>query len=303
MNLAGYLGEEIAKIPKIVSKQYSEARSSGVQIRGGWATGSGDSFAAALALQYMSGFSFTAVDPLELCEASVAGVEQLVAISVKGRTVKVVETSRFLADRGVEVIAVTSSASSPLATIANRVVKLVYGGGQYPVGVGNYSAVIAALGALSGQPIDGVWEAYRAALGAPLPELAEEVVAVGEFEGYVNALFTCLKLYEASCLPCRFYRAEQFMHAPIYSLGEKAAVLVFASSTGGYAGRISEVLEKSGCRCVFLDFGGGMLGNLVAGAAYAARLAKAYVEKGGWEKPCFTSKRAILYESTRSIYY
>lgn len=303
MNLAAYLDREIDRIPGIVSRQYREAEKSNVRLRSGWVTGSGDSFAAALALQYMSDFSFIAADPLELGRISGDEGEQLVAISVKGRTIKVVEVAEKMAGRGTEVIAVTAVDSSPLATSSSKVVKLVYGGGEQPVGVGNYAAAIAALGSLTGHSIDGMLRAYRRALNSPLPEIYGEVVAVGEFEGYANSLFTCLKLYECACLPCRFYRAEQFMHAPIYSPSKNSTILVFATSGGSYARRVAEILRGSGFPATYLDFGGGIFGNLIAGAVYAARLAKAYIDKMGLREPCFASRSRVLYESTRSIYY
>jgi len=298
MDLTTYLKKEIGRIPEIVKKQY-EITKGVLELTWGWSTGSGDSFAAALSLQYLTSYRFTPADPLELATLNPSRGEQLVAISVKGRTIKVIESAEKLREKGVKVIAVTAYPDSPLAEKSDTVIKLVYPGGELPVGIGNYVAVLTALGTLAGYSLEGVMEAYNLALQAPLPEETKDIVTIGENEGYVNALFTCLKLYEMACKPCRCYRLEQFLHASIYSLTPNTTLIFFGSKASKEVGKL---LEDEGYKVTIVDFQSNTLGNLIAGAVYATRLADKVSREMGFTEPCYKTRRKLVEETTKIIY-
>ncbi|RLE60240.1 MAG: hypothetical protein DRJ35_03810 [Thermoprotei archaeon] len=301
IELSEYLLKELQRIPHIVSRQYSETRKTDAKLTQGIAIGSGDSFAAANTLFYLTKGSFIPLDPLDALVSDNISAKQLVALSVKGKTIKVVEATATFKKKGVETIAVTAFDNSPLAKTTDKVVKLTYSGGELPIGVGNYTAMITALAALTRHTIEGFHQAYRKALAHSLPE-SDLIVAVGEQEGYANAMFICLKLYETTCSPCRYYRLEQFLHAPIYSLPENTAVIVFQSSRSTQPHDIVQVLEQAGYQVISACFSEKPLPNLVGGTAYVARIAAFMAEKHGYTKPCFLAKRDILEPSTSMIY-
>lgn len=295
--LVNYLRDEVEKAPKIIKEQLSTTRPHG-ELPPSIATGAGDSYAAALFTQFASNGNVVALDPVHILNALPSWARAVLGFSVKGRTVYVAKAMEALKARGARAIAFTARPDSPIGSLGDEVVKLVYSGGRYPVGVGNYLAEVAAAWAYLGN------DAPKNLPRPPDISLtgAGEVVAVGEGYGYVNAVFLCLKLYEAACMPCRYYEAEQFLHAPIYSLSKDAVLVIFDHPGGVRAGDVADVARSAGIRHNIVEAGEDGLSTTYAGALAAAKAVAAVADAIGLMEPCFTTKERLLEASTPSIY-
>ncbi len=310
--LPEYLRDEVLKFGQIVDEQVRLLRTLGVaraSLRGerGLATGAGDSHAASVYAQLISNHEFMAADPYELRSAPPSERDYLIAVSVKGRTREVIECVRHLKTAGWRALAVTADPKSELADIADATLQVSYGGGALPVGVGNFASVITALTwVLTDEDVSPPKELHE-----PKVELARylsgdgvnEVVAVGEGVGAVSAYFTCLKLYETLCMPCRSYSIEQFLHAPIYSLTKDSLTLIFTGRYGVKSRVLQSILEDAGLRheVISASEGGALATVLDEVGQVILAIADTALMKGVLE-PCFESRLNLLKASTPVIY-
>ena len=295
--LKSYLLSETDEAAEIVEKRLRATKPAD-KVLPGVATGAGDSYAAALFTQFASDGRVIAADPVHILNAPPDWARTILGFSVKGRTVYVAEAMKALKARGARAVAFTASPNSPVGSLGDDVVELVYSGGEHPVGVGNYLAELAAAWAYLGN---------EAPKGFPRPPTvslarAREVIAVGEGYGFVNALFLCLKLYEAACMPCRYYEAEQFLHAPIYSISKGSVLVIFEHPGGVRAGDGADIARSAGLRHHVVEAGGDGLATAYVGTLAAARAAAAVADNMGFRRPCFITKKKLREASTPSIY-
>ncbi len=302
--LESYLIDEVERIPWIVKEQFKASRNWPRRVGGpGVATGAGDSYAAALFAQFASGGEYVAVDPVHLINALPRWAREVLAFSVKGRTTYVIEAVKALRRAGSVATAITAIASSRLAKESDRVLELAYAGGAHPVGVGNYVAELAAVWAYLGREPSNVRRVVEEVKPVTIPkEWGGEVVAIGEGVGFVNAMFLCLKLYEALCMRCRYFEAEQFLHAPIYSISKDSIIVVLEHPGGVRAGDVVDVLKAAGKDFALIEASEDELATAVKGAAVAALTAAAVAKAEGLSSPCFTSRKELREASTPSIY-
>lgn len=237
MDVREYLINEISLFSSIIDEQL---KSTPPYLRGkeifGFATGSGDSFVAAEVLELLTNYRFVAKDPYELRLNSPAlKGGYIVGISVKGRTKEVIRAVKSLKERGWLAIALTSDLTSPLAKSADEVIKLRYGGGEIPVGVGNFVSSVTAAAALSGVNVSKIL--IRSQIHGSVEKVlrGNDLIFVGDSPGYLAGEFISLKLSEIFCKPSRVIKIEQFLHAPIYSLQPSSTIL--------FLGNDAKVLE------------------------------------------------------------
>jgi len=305
ITLSEYLMSELSLIQKVVDDQLGFLKELGrPSLRGGLVTGAGDSHVASIFAQLVSKHSFLAVDPYELrLRIPTSSEGDLIAISVKGRTREVVKAAEALRRRGWRIISVTANEKSPLAGVSDTVLKLVYGGGDIPVGIGNFAAVLATLTWL----FEGVTQSPDMhGAGSMDHTLFEykDVVTVGEDLGIVPAYFTCLKLHEVLCTPCRYYSIEQFLHAVLYSLSPYSLVMIFPGEERGKSIQLRKVLEAANIPHIYMNppatdtHLGLTLNEIMQGLS----IVMSAVRKKRLKEPCFMSRTDLLTLSTPMIY-
>ncbi len=305
VTLSEYIMSELSLIQKVVRNQLNFLEKlERPSLRGGLVTGAGDSHAASIFAQLVSRHSFLAVDPYELRlkTPSVSGGD-LVAISVKGRTREVIKVAKALRDRGWRVISVTADEGSPLARVSDIVIKLAYGGGALPVGIGSFAAVLATLSWLfedDTQP-PGTCEVRhedKTLLGY------SDVVTVGEGIGVVSAYFTCLKLHEALCMPCRYYSIEQFLHAILYSLSPSSLVIIFPGKEREKSIQLSKILRVANIPRIYVNPSttDTHLSLVLSEITWGLSAIMSTVRGRGLKEPCFMNRKDLLMLSTPMIY-
>lgn len=305
VTLSEYILSELSLIQKVVRDQLEFLKEiERPSLRRGLVTGAGDSHAASIFAQLVSRHSFLAVDPYELRLKTPSVSEgDLVAISVKGRTREVVKVAEALRGRGWRVISVTADEESPLARVSDVVIKLVYGGGALPVGIGNFAAVLAALSWL----FEGDTQP---------PEIHEvecedhtlleyrDIVTVGEGAGVVSAYFTCLKLHEVLCMPCRYYSIEQFLHAILYSLSPSSLVIIFPGKERKKSIQLSKILETANIPHIYVNPSttDTHLSLVLSEIIWGLSVIMNAVRRKELKEPCFMDRKDLLTLSTPMIY-
>ncbi len=315
-NLTDFINYEISRLANVIVSQYE--LSLGVSIDNsefGYAFGAGDSFAAALAAQYLSSFRFVAVDPLSL--AYYAGKAQVpkqvaIAISYKGRTKEVVKATSKLKSLGWKVLAVTSDSSSPLASAASGVANTIQTSEALPVGTSSFVAMVTALAKLLEVKLNinllksklkDAADLEPIVRGSVSTKEISEVIAVGEGSGFVAAYFTCLKLYETLCMPCRAYPLEEFLHAPIYSTSRNALTIVYPSEKSLKAAHLIEVLSKLGVPYVVVKQADTTYLNIISGVIQGLKLVLKFITEFEVRTPCYKEKKILVSSSTPLIYF
>ncbi len=305
VTLSEYIMGELSLIQKVVRDQLEFLKElERPSLRRGLVTGAGDSHAASIFTQLVSRHSFLAVDPYELRLKTPSVSEgDLVAISIKGKTREVVKVTEALRGRGWRVISVTADEGSPLARVSNVVIKLVYGGGALPVGIGNFAAVLAALSWLfegDTQPPE-ICEVKRE--DHTLLEYGD-VVTVGEGVGVVSAYFTCLKLHEVLCMPCRYYSIEQFLHAILYSLSSSSLVIIFPGKERKKSIQLSKILETANIPHIYVNPSttDTHLSLVLSEITWGLSTIMNAVRRKELKEPCFMSRKDLLTLSTPMIY-
>ncbi|BEP16777.1 hypothetical protein PYJP_01290 [Pyrofollis japonicus] len=188
------------------------------------ATGSGDSYAAAITLAALAGPRAEAVDPLDavavdkprfLAEKGCT----LVAISIGGRTRTVIELAEKALSRKVPVVCFTTP-GSPLAQRAcSHVIETTYPHAPMGVGAARQVVLLGLIAKALG------YEPRLGSIGGKCAWMNADVFA-GIADSYGSALFAANKFYEVYAKPKRHERLEQLVHAAIYP---SKAVAIFYS--------------------------------------------------------------------------
>ncbi len=299
LGLGEYLRSEASKIPEIVEGSLTWATKLKPPLRG-LAFGAGDSYVVAEVAQLGSNHRITALDPYEALIFPPPQPEVCVGISVKGRTREVVEALKKFRDVGCLTVAVTNDPSSPAGKAAEEVLRIPYGGGPFPVGVGNFASAAALTASAVGLSVNPSKIRLRVGENDELSDfLKESVVLVGTGWSRLAAEFISLKLAEVFCVSARVYPSEQFLHAPIYTVKEGVKAVVFGSDERSL--KVHHVLRRGGVEAYLLAVPQSFEGMLSAIAAGVEALATAAISEGVRE-PCFLTRQAFLKESTPLIY-
>jgi len=314
-DLADFIRHEISKFTEVIACQLKKPMNINLAgVKHGYAFGAGDSFAAALATQYLSSLKFLAIDPLSLSiyvNKSFDTRKTALAISYKGRTREVVKSADKLRSLGWEVVAITSDPHSPLASVVSNVVEVTSTCEEFPVGVSSFIATVAAVAKLLGVELNA--STLKSQLnnvlirevrmhGLVSARGISEVITVGEGSGLVPAYFTCLKLYETLCLPCRTYPLEEFLHAPIYSISRSALTVVFPSERTSKALSLSGILSKLGTPYVMVSKGSTCYANIISGVIQGLKLLIRLISEFNVKAPCYRDKKVLVTTSTPLIY-
>ncbi len=215
-------------------------------------TGAGDSFAAAKAAEYLSGFQARALDPYDIClRPNLLKGKHLFVISVSGRTKTNIEAARAVRGIAEKVTAITADDRSVLAQNCDDCIRLRFRRtGELTPGTGSFTATLLACYSRIG----------------PLPEIAnlghlfDECVKwsetlelpsdgatfiVGTGLNYCMAMYGAAKIYEVLSWKSQYQATEQFSHMELFSLSEKDVVLVLPDSTEDSKAILLEHLLKA----------------------------------------------------------
>jgi fructoselysine-6-P-deglycase FrlB-like protein len=253
-------------------------------------------------LQYISGNRIVAMDPYEVVYNPPSWDEGVIfGISIKGRTKEVVNALRSLRRRkGWVSIGVTAEENSPLAESSDYIIKVLYKGGELPVGVGNFVSAVAAVAVLYGIRKLEVADIGNDRFTRIDFSGANDIVLVGSGLGRILAEFIALKLHEVLCKPARIYASEQFLHAPIYSLNEETTAIFIGDDVRTQ--RAYEIVRNSGLRATHLSVKVSSLSDFINALRIALISLARNADELMLSKPCFMLREFLLKESTPEIY-
>jgi fructoselysine-6-P-deglycase FrlB-like protein len=216
--------------------------------------GAGDSFAAAKAAEYLSGFRARALDPYDLLlkPTAVEG-KHLFVISVSGRTRTNVEAAKAAHGIARRVTAITSDVRSALAEACDDAIELRFRktGAVTPGTVTFTTTLLACYSRVRELPAmpDLGWAFDSSVKWSDTIELptAGTVFIVGTGLGYCMAIYGAAKVYEVLGWKSQYQATEQFSHMELFSLSEGDFVLLIpASRADEKAAQLEDLLTGGG---------------------------------------------------------
>ncbi|MFN4336426.1 MAG: hypothetical protein ACK4FV_02450 [Candidatus Nitrosocaldus sp.] len=223
-------------------------------------TGSGDSFAASMVAERLSGFKIQCLDPLELSSmiGSLHGKKSMLyIISISGATSIALHAMSKAHEHGLKVVAVTANAESKLARGADSTILLRFKRtGILTAGSIGFTASLVASASLvfnmddMSIDVDGLFSNARDTAKGIM--LSENNYIVGDVLTYPLALYGSAKVYEVLGARAFYCRLEQFCHMEVFSLAKKDKVLVLSSEDK--AKRLVDGLRSNGIDAELLEY-------------------------------------------------
>jgi fructoselysine-6-P-deglycase FrlB-like protein len=207
-------------------------------------TGAGDSYAAALIFAFLYRGIAIPIDPLSLTKEKLRIFADkkylMIAISVGGKSIDIIEKGQEYSKIGGRVVSVTGNKDSPLAKLSEEIVLLVYTSTAMGVGFGRQLILLSALSKLAGGPLPEKRTQGVLKIGGNLPR-----VHVGTKEGFGTALYGALKDMEIFGKESIALEIGQYIHAPIYAYGNKETILYLPSEEDKRITEIKNTLQNT----------------------------------------------------------
>jgi fructoselysine-6-P-deglycase FrlB-like protein len=216
--------------------------------------GAGDSFAAAKAVEYLSGFRARALDPYDLLlEPTTVEGKHLFVISVSGRTRTNIEAAKAAHGIAERVTGITSDVRSALAEACDDVIELRFRktGAVTPGTVSYTTTLLACYSRLRELPvIPDLRQVFDSSVKwsdtIELPT-GRTTFIVGTGLGYCMAIYGAAKIFEVLGSKSQYQATEQFSHMELFSLSDGDFVILIASSEMDWkAAQLEDLLAGSG---------------------------------------------------------
>lgn len=213
--------------------------------------GAGDSYAAAIAGFYWSSGRCIALDPYTLASSpEIAEELEVYFISVSGRTASNVSAAKRVKQIAKRITVLTAEDESPLARLAERVVRLPMA--YVPRSSGMLSFSLSLLAVLSMVGGSTSIDFRRAFINAKkdrgrMTSGKGTTYFLGNSLAYPAALYAAAKTYELLGSKAHAELLEEFSHLELFSLGKKDMVNAFSCfDPAGMAAKLTSTLREEG---------------------------------------------------------
>jgi CRISPR-associated protein Cas5a/b/c len=167
--------------------------------------------------------------------------DRVVALSRSGTTTEILRLLAQL-DGAVPTLAITASAQTPVAAVADAVIALDFADELSVVQTRFATTELALLRASLGHDMTPVAQAAQEILASPLPEAltdARQFTFLGTGWTYGLANEAALKLREAAGMWTEAYPAMEYRHGPVAVTGPGSVVWLLGPAPDGLAGEVA----------------------------------------------------------------
>ena len=273
--------------------------------------GAGDSFAAAKAAEYLSGFRARALDPYDLLlRPTIAEGKHLFVISVSGRTRTNIEAAKAAHGIAKRLTAITSNVHSALAEASDDIIELRFRktGAVTPGTVSFTTTLLACYSRMREVPmITDLGQVFDSSVkwsdAIELPS-AGTVFIVGTGLGYCMAIYGAAKIFEVLGSKSQYQATEQFSHMELFSLSEGDFVLLIpACGEDKKAAQLEETLTRGGWKVAKIGVNeGDEIVNSILTSIQLQILVWRTAQRLGLEECSFKKKEKQLRISDKMIY-
>lgn len=274
--------------------------------------GSGDSYAASLAVSHYSGQRALCCYPLDLVEnPSISQGRVVYLVSISGRTKENILAAKAARKNGAPTVAVTAKQDSPLARSCDNVIELNYRSAQVAT-AGSISFTASLLTCLS-LVFDVKIPNNMAKLFKLAEKQADAVVSslglerkswyiLGNGSLFPIAVYGALKLIEVIGTKAFAYPMEEFCHAPLFSARKKDAFVILGRPYDG-SNRLAQRLADEGFSSTSVRISdGGMLESLLDATFFTQLLALKIAQRLRLKECYFLRNKSLLGISSDFIY-
>jgi fructoselysine-6-P-deglycase FrlB-like protein len=271
--------------------------------------GSGDSYAAALAAQYLSGGRALCCHPADvISNPTMVNEHDAYIVSISGNTKANILAAMAAKKKGSLTTAITARRASKLASACDRVIELKYrSAGTATSGTISFTSSLLACASLATKihlP-SGIDKIYRQS-EKQAKRIADRIdskgsyLILGDSLLYPVALYGALKFNEvfgASAVP---YHAEEFCHSPIFSARKSDQIIVIGAENGNK--KLDKRLNQEGFSSVHVNFSGAGIGLLLQSTFFMQLLILKSARKRGLADCYFLRNKKLLRTSSDFIY-
>lgn len=219
--------------------------------------GSGDSYAAALAAQYLSDSHALCCHPMDVVlNPSIIDGRDVYIVSVSGNTKANILAAQAARKQGVSTIAITAKSESRLASVCDQVIELKYrnAGIATPGTISFMSSLLTCASLVTKIQISSLEKMHLQAE----KQSSKIVGRVGNKSSYIilgngllypAALYGALKFNEVLGARAIPYPLEEFCHSPLFSI-RKSDQIIGMGADGG----LNKRLNKEGFSSAHINF-------------------------------------------------
>jgi fructoselysine-6-P-deglycase FrlB-like protein len=268
--------------------------------------GSGDSYAAALAAQYLSSGRVICCQPADIVsDPKMVNGASAYFVSVSGRTRANVLAAESARRAGARTVAVTGDISSPLAAACGNMFELKFKSAGKTSGTIGFTASLLAccrIAANASCPADlkTIYkDAARKAKRIVGDIKTKNIVILGDSMFYPAAIYGALKFSEVFGSKAAAYHLEDYCHAPLFGHRDDQ-VIVFGIKNDI---DISRRLKRAGMSVQYVDCGKyDRLGAVLFASFFMQHLTLGIAMKKKMKECYFLRNRKLLDTSSDIIY-
>jgi fructoselysine-6-P-deglycase FrlB-like protein len=225
--------------------------------------GTGDSYAASLSAQYISGSHALCCYPNDiLLNTSILNGRDVYFVSISGNTKANIAAAMTARKQGNQTTAITTRSASKLADVCSHIIELRYRNtGITTAGTISFTSSMLTCAAIATSVmvpsrIDRVYQRAK----KQAADVANEIVAskFGYFvlgNGLLHsiALYSALKFNEILGTQCIPYRVEEFCHSPLFSMQKHSHVIIMGTHNDGRS--LNMRLQRERFSSSYINFG------------------------------------------------
>ncbi|MFQ5940334.1 MAG: SIS domain-containing protein [Nitrososphaerales archaeon] len=193
-------------------------------------TGTGDSFAAALMAELISGNRVHCVDPMSICVNPFTVKDRfLYTISISGNTKANIEAARIANKFAQKTIAITAHADSRLADICDEIIELRFrDSGILTAGsIGFTASMLSCLSFFREVRLGDIKQLFKQAQqDAGIVTVSDHMYLIGSWITYPLAMYGSAKMYEIFGIKAQYAMLEQFCHMELFSVKKTDSILI-----------------------------------------------------------------------------
>ncbi len=279
--------------------------------------GSGDSYACALLMEYLSNHRMIAYHPSDILNCPQVLLDhEIFFISASGRTRSNIEAAQIARKFGVKTTAVTVCYKSPLEEVCNETLHLNYlhNPRSSNTGILEFTATVIYCMALIGISINlniagkifkNAYEQVNLC-GQNLPTRFQSILFLGNGMSYPLANYGALKMHELFGFRSFGYLLDDYYHAPIFSLKKPDCVFVLDNekSKNSLSANFHNKLRKTHALSFHFqpEVGRSPFEKILFSIFVIQILGLILAEKLKIDKPYYLSRKRILKLSSSLIY-
>ena len=272
--------------------------------------GAGDSYAACLFAQYISGSHALSCYPNDiLLNTSILNGRDVYFVSISGNTKANIVAAIAAKKQGIKTTAITKRPTSKLADVCSHIIELRYRNtGVITSGTISFTSSLLTCAAIATSvivppQIDRVYQRAK----KQAADVASEILAsksgyfvLGNGLLYPIALYSALKFNEIFGTQSMPYRVEEFCHSPLFSIRQDSHVIIMGTHDEGRS--LNARLRLEGFSTSYISFDGKGV-ELILQATFFVQILMLELARRQRLTDChFLSNKKLLKVSSDFIY-